>query len=87
MSELSVAAETLPVFVIEKAKWTIGRVLAHVVLAVFAFIVLFPLYWMFVTSIRPKTSISTAGADLWPDEVTLHSYRDQRFRLWLSTGS
>lgn len=76
MSELSVAAETLPVFVIEKAKWTIGRVLAHVVLAVFAFIVLFPLYWMFVTSIRPKTSISTAGADLWPDEVTLHSYRE-----------
>ena len=58
----------------QKARWTIGRILAHIVLAIFAFIVLFPLYWMFITSIRPQAAISTAGSILWPEEITYENY-------------
>ena len=58
----------------QKAKWTVGRILAHIVLAIFGFIVLFPLYWMFITSIRPQAAISTAGSILWPDEITFQNY-------------
>ena len=58
----------------EKAKWTVGRMLAHVVLVVFAFLILFPFYWMLVTSVRPQTAISTAGAVLWPEEITFFNY-------------
>lgn len=76
MSDAIVMTDAPPVLVAQKAKWTVGRIAAHVVLAIFAFVVLFPLYWMFITSIRPKASISTAGADLWPNEITLYNYRE-----------
>jgi len=64
----------MPDIVEAKAKWTLSRIAAHVVLAIFAFVVLFPFYWMFVTSIRPQAAISTAGSALWPSEVTFLNY-------------
>lgn len=64
----------LPVVTETKAKWTVMRIFAHIVLAIFAFVVLFPLYWMFITSIRPQAAISTAGSALWPSEITFQNY-------------
>jgi multiple sugar transport system permease protein len=69
----------------DKPKWTISRIVVHVVLVVFAVIILFPLYWTFITSLRPQARIQTAGAELWPSEITFLNYQ-QVFADYLFPG-
>ena len=64
----------MPSVIPARAKWTASRIIVHVVLVIFAFVVLFPLYWMVVTSIRPQAAISTVGSVLWPTEITYQNY-------------
>ena len=37
--------------------------------------VLFPFYWMFVTSIKPNSEILSSQPTLWPQKVTLNHYK------------
>lgn len=42
--------------------------------AVFLFLILFPIYWIFVSSLQPLPILMRAEARLWPHEATLEHY-------------
>jgi multiple sugar transport system permease protein len=63
-----------------------GRVAVYGGVAVVLAVVLFPFWWMVVTSLKPPVDIF-AGVDIWPDRVTLDNYRllfdEHHFRDYL----
>ena len=69
----------------ERRRWGMfGRVL---VLVPFLLFVLFPFYWVFVTSLKTTPQISERESIFWPDPFTLDQYAsligDTPFLLWL----
>jgi multiple sugar transport system permease protein len=50
------------------------RVLLLVILLVAAFITIFPLLWMFLTSLKPEADVVKFPPRLWPDAWTLGAY-------------
>lgn len=55
-----------------RARFRPTRLSAHVVLALLALFSLFPIYWMFVTSLRPANEIFTGG--VLPTGLTLENF-------------
>lgn len=55
----------------------ITRVLFYAVLALYLIWVLFPFYWMVVTSLRPDSEMYTKDVTLWPQTVTFDHYRTE----------
>jgi multiple sugar transport system permease protein len=55
-------------------KRIVGRTLFFLALAFFAFWVLFPFYWMVVTSIRPNAELYARNVTLIPQNFTLDHY-------------
>lgn len=55
----------------------ITRVLFYAVLAIYLIWVLFPFYWMVVTSLRPDSEMYTKDVTLWPQTVTFDHYRTE----------
>lgn len=55
----------------------ITRVLFYTVLAIYLLWVLFPFYWMVVTSLRPDSEMYTKDVTLWPQTVTFDHYRTE----------
>lgn len=55
-------------------RFILGRVLSYAALAVAILIILFPLYWMFVTSLKLPRDIYRTPS-LWPHVVTFENYR------------
>jgi alpha-1,4-digalacturonate transport system permease protein len=52
----------------------VGRAGAWILLVAGAVLMVFPVYWMFVTSIRPKGKIFTQEVQLLPSELVLSNY-------------
>lgn len=50
----------------------VGRVL---ILAVFLLLVVLPIYWMFITSLKTPQDINTLDIQYWPKNATLDNYR------------
>ena len=46
------------------------------ILAIFLLIVLLPIYWLFVTSLKAPADINTLDIQYWPKAVTLDNYRN-----------
>ncbi|MFA5580560.1 MAG: carbohydrate ABC transporter permease [Paracoccaceae bacterium] len=54
-------------------KFRLDRWFGHAVLIALAFLCLFPVYWMIVTSLRPANEILEGS--LWPSNASLDNYR------------
>ena len=57
-----------------RRKFIIGRVLSYAVLAIAVLLVLFPIYWMIITSLKLPREIFRLPS-LWPQVFTLNNYR------------
>lgn len=57
-----------------KRRALLGRILSYAVLGVAVLIVLFPVYWMIITSLKLPREIYRTPA-LWPQVFTLNNYR------------
>ncbi len=55
---------------------TVRRVASGAVIAVFFVLALFPMYWLLVTSLKPRTEIFSESTRLIPHTVTLDNYGD-----------
>ena len=53
-----------------KFKKVIGTVVVYAVLLVFLIVALFPIYWMFVTSIKENSEMYNLVPTFWPTQVT-----------------
>src|SRR5262245_49297474 len=51
---------------------SVGRATAHLVLILLALFSLFPIYWMFVTAVRPANEVLTGG--VFPTGATLANF-------------
>jgi multiple sugar transport system permease protein len=83
-----VAQETVtlePTVPPKRTKWGIKRVLAHLVMIVFLVLIVFPLYWMLITSVKPGGEVLGPPATFWPREFTLANYAEA-FRLDVFPG-
>lgn len=54
----------------------LNRVLLYVLIAFLFLIVVFPFYWMVVTSLQPQDAVMTVPPQLWPRHATLQNYID-----------
>lgn len=45
------------------------------IFAIISFVILFPIYWIFISSITPAGELFQSPIDYWPDHPTLDSYR------------
>ncbi len=54
---------------------TLDRILSLVVTLLIVFFLMFPLYWVFVTSIKPMGTEYLMPIQLWPEQPTLQAYR------------
>src|SRR5438874_6250246 len=52
-----------------------GRLLVYILLTLAGLLSLFPLYWLFVTSLSPQQFIVKVPPDLLPSQVTLQNYQ------------
>jgi multiple sugar transport system permease protein len=58
-----------------KGKWNnISLVIAGALVFV---VIMFPLYWMLVTSLKTQLEIFSIPTPLWPDNLTFEAYRNQ----------
>lgn len=58
----------------ERQRMIIGRVLSYLVLGVAVVLILFPIYWMIITSLKLPREIYRMPS-LWPQVFTLENYR------------
>jgi multiple sugar transport system permease protein len=57
----------------ERRRFIIGRVLSYLVLGIAVLLVLFPIYWMIITSLKLPREIFRQPS-LWPQVFTLNNY-------------
>jgi len=57
-----------------RVAWTIPRIIAHVVLVAMMVAVLFPIYWLLITSLKDNAEALGPPATFWPKHFTLSSY-------------
>lgn len=54
----------------------INRILLYVLIAFLFILVVFPFYWMIVTSLQPQDAVMSVPPQLWPRHITWHNYVD-----------
>ncbi len=54
----------------------ITRILLYVTIAVLFILVVFPFYWMIVTSLQPQDAVFSVPPQLWPAHPTFQNYID-----------
>jgi len=52
------------------------RILGYVVLVIILIVVIFPIYWIFLTAVKPATLTYSPQPSLWTNEPTLDNVRD-----------
>ena len=60
-----------------------ARLLKHIFLSIFAFVMLYPLLWMLASSLKPDTEIF-GNLSLWPSEFRWENYLEGWFGLRVS---
>ncbi|MCX6086172.1 MAG: carbohydrate ABC transporter permease [Caldiserica bacterium] len=53
-----------------------NRVLLYLAIAALFILVVFPFYWMIVTSLQPQDAVFSVPPQLWPRHLTLQNYID-----------
>jgi len=62
----------------------VNRVLLYLVIAILFIVVVFPFYWMIVTSLQPQDVVMNVPPELWPRHATFQNYIDAwKFAPWL----
>lgn len=54
----------------------VNRVLLYLAIAVLFILVVFPFYWMIVTSLQPQDAVMNVPPQLWPRHLTFQNYID-----------
>src|SRR5450830_645131 len=54
----------------------VTRVLLYLAIAVLFILVVFPFYWMIVTSLQPQDAVFHVPPQFWPRHVTFQNYID-----------
>jgi multiple sugar transport system permease protein len=54
----------------------INRILLYLTIAVLFVLVVFPFYWMIVTSLQPQDAVFSVPPQLWPKHLTFQNYID-----------
>ncbi|MHB8071633.1 MAG: carbohydrate ABC transporter permease [Candidatus Cryosericum sp.] len=54
----------------------INRVLLYVTIAILFILVVFPFYWMIVTSLQPQDAVFSVPPQIWPKHLTFQNYID-----------
>lgn len=54
----------------------VNRVLLYLSIAVLFILVVFPFYWMIVTSLQPQDAVFSVPPQLWPKHMTFQNYID-----------
>ncbi|HPS70613.1 MAG TPA: carbohydrate ABC transporter permease, partial [Candidatus Cryosericum sp.] len=54
----------------------LNRVLLYITIAALFLAVVFPFYWMIVTSLQPQDAVFTVPPELWPKHPTFQNYID-----------
>ena len=54
----------------------VNRVLLYLGIAVLFILVVFPFYWMIVTSLQPQDAVFSVPPQLWPKHMTFQNYVD-----------
>lgn len=72
----------------EKLFW---KIITYFLLAIMVIIALFPVYWIFVTSLKTNAEIYSLVPSMWPKEPTTSGYTDliekTDFLLWLKNSA
>jgi multiple sugar transport system permease protein len=54
----------------------VNRVFLYLIIAALFILVVFPFYWMIVTSLQPQDAVMSAPPQLWPKHLTFQNYVD-----------
>lgn len=54
----------------------VNRILLYLTIAVLFVLVVFPFYWMIVTSLQPQDAVFSVPPQLWPKHLTFQNYID-----------
>jgi len=54
----------------------VNRILLYLTIAVLFVLVVFPFYWMIVTSLQPQDAVFSVPPQLWPKHLTFQNYVD-----------
>jgi ABC-type glycerol-3-phosphate transport system permease component len=57
-------------------RWFLKRGWMYLAMVVVSTFALFPVYWVVITSLKPRSEIYTRTPDLWPSDPQWHQYRD-----------
>src|SRR5437763_12080071 len=68
------APSPLPAQRARPVPWSLQRIVAHVVLLAMMAAVLFPIYWLVITSFKDNAEALGPPATFWPKHFTLQSY-------------
>src|ERR1700754_5338518 len=55
-------------------KWVLKRGWVDLAMLAIAAFALFPIYWIVITSLKPRSEIYTRTPDLWPSDPQWHQY-------------
>ena len=55
-------------------RWVLKRGWMYVAMVVVSTFALFPVYWVVITSLKPRSEIYTRTPDLWPSDPQWHQY-------------
>ncbi len=58
------------------AKKRTGKVVTGILLALFMVLLIFPFYWILITSIKPESELYGAVVTYWPHHITFTAYRN-----------
>ncbi|MEN6418824.1 MAG: carbohydrate ABC transporter permease [Clostridiaceae bacterium] len=59
-----------------KAKKKTGKVVTGILLALFMVLLIFPFYWILITSIKPESELYGAVVTYWPHHISFAAYRN-----------
>lgn len=59
-----------------KREKMISRIVSPILFVVIAFPVLFPVYWLIITSLKPQSEIFSMPPTFWPNSFTLENYAE-----------
>lgn len=59
-----------------RAKKKTGKVVTGILLALFMVLLIFPFYWILITSIKPESELYGAVVTYWPHHITFTAYKN-----------
>ena len=59
-----------------KTKKRAGKVVVGTLIALFMVLLIFPFYWIFITSIKPESELYGAVVTYWPHHITFQAYKN-----------